>query len=341
VRPDRDRIASASLTSRGAADASVDDMRPISREAIVDRRQPFMRWGAVFAGTVLAVGLWVLLQTLGMGAGLAAVDTDEAGSLKGAGIGTGIWSIIASLIAMFIGAILAGRLAGTREPKVGAMHGSVMWALATGIGLWAMFSVVSSLASGAARMGSAAAGATSSVISGAVAGGDNVRAAGTALGIDASDLVAPINERLRAQGKPGVTADQLNATARAVAQRGVREGKLDREVLVEELARNTQLSRADAEDIANQFGARYEEMTTQLGTRVDELGEQAKHAALEAADKTGKALLVGGMMMLLSLGAAVGGGFLGARSTARQTVIRPPLETAAVPPVIVTDDAGL
>jgi hypothetical protein len=314
-------------------------MKPITREAIVDRRQPYMRWGAVFAGTVLAVGLWVLLHTLGMGLGLAAIDTDDAGSLKGAGIGTGIWSIIASLLAMFIGAMLAGRLAGTREPKVGAMHGSVMWALACGIGLWTMFAIVSSLASGAARIGGVAVNATSSVVSaGAVAGGEHLGAAGKALGIDASDLVAPINERLQAQGKPGVTADQLNATARAVAQRGVREGKLDRAVLVEELARNTQLSRADAEDIASQFGDRYEQLAAQAKTKAGELGEDAKHAALEAADKTGKALLLGGIMMLLSLGAALGGGALGARNTARTLVSRPPVETIPPSRTIITEE---
>lgn len=313
-------------------------MKPISREAIVDRRQPFMRWGAVFAGTVLAVGLWILFHTLGMGLGLAAIDTDDAGSLKGAGIGTGIWSIIASLIAMFIGAMLAGRLAGTREPKVGAMHGSVMWALATGIGLWAMFAIVSSLASGAARVGGVAVSTTSTVVSGAVAGGQNVGAAGKAVGIDMNDLVAPINERLREQGKPEITPDQLNATIRAVAQRGVREGRLDRQLLVEELARNTQLSRADAEDLANRFGDQYDEVAGQVGTRMTEMGEGAKHAALTAADKTGKALLLGGVMMLLSLGAAAAGGALGARNTARQTLVRPPVETVPPPRTVVTDE---
>jgi hypothetical protein len=312
-------------------------MKPISREAIIDRRQPFMRWGAVIAGTVLAVGLWILLQTLGMGLGLSAIDTDDAGSLKGAGIGTGIWSIIAALIAMFVGAMLAGRLAGTREPRVGAMHGSVMWALASGIGLWAMFTVVSSLASGAARIGGVAADATSSVVSGAVAGGDNIGAAGKALGIDASDMVAPVNERLQAQGKPTVTADQLNATARAVAQRSVREGRFDRQVLVDELAKNTQLSRADAEDIANQFSARYEELSTKASAKVEQLGEGAKHTALEAADKTGKALLLGGLMMLLSLLSALAGGALGARNTARETIVRAPIETVPPPRTIITD----
>lgn len=296
-----------------------------------------MRWSAVLAGTALGIGVWILLQTLGMGLGLAAVETDDAGSLKGAGIGTGIWSILAALIAMFVGGLLAGRLAGTRDPKIGAMHGSVVWALGSVIGLWLIFSVISSLASSAAQVGGAAAGATSSVVSGAMSAGGQAEGAAAALGIDASDLVAPINERLKAQGKPPITADQLNATARAVAQRGVREGQLDRQVLVEELARNTNLSRADAEDIAAQFGDRYEEIATSAGQKARELGEGAKHAALVAADKTGKVLLLGGLMMLLSLVSAVAGGALGARNAARSIEVdRTRVATGPVPPATET-----
>lgn len=295
-------------------------MRPITRETIIDRRQPLMRWSAVFAGAALAIGLWILLQTLGMGLGLAAIDIDDSGNLKGVGIGTGIWTVIAPLIAMFIGAFLAGRLAGTREPRVGAMHGSVLWALATAVGLWAMLSLVGAMASGVAQIGGAAASATGAVVSGAAKAGGKLDAgdAMSALGIDTNDLVGPINERLQAEGKPPITAQQLNGTIRAVAKRGLQEGRINREVLVEELATNTALSRADAEDIATRFGARYEE----VANRIQQMGEKvtagAKTAAQEAADKTGKAMLLGGLMMLLSLGAAAAGGALGVRSSVRR-----------------------
>jgi hypothetical protein len=292
-------------------------VKPISREAFLDRRQPLMRWSAVFAGTVLGIGVWILLQTLGMGLGLSAIDTDDAGSLKGVGIGTGIWSIIAPLIAMFVGAFVVGRLANTRDLGVAAMHGAVTWGLAVAIGLWLMLSIVSAMASGVARIGGAAANATGAIAGGAASAGGGADNAIEALGIDTSDLIAPINERLQRQGKPPITARQLNATVRAIAQRGVREGQLDRQVLVEELARNTALTRADAEDIANQFGDRYEDLANRVGTRVDQVGERAKHAALEAGDKTGKALLAGGIMMLLSLASAIGGSILGARRVMR------------------------
>src|ERR1044071_7963382 len=123
-------------------------MRPFRRETVIDRRQPFLRWSPIFGGAIFAIGLRTLLQVLGMGVGLTAIDTDDAGSLKGAGIATGIWSIIAPLIAMFFGGLLAGRTSGTRDRKVGAMHGSVMWALALSVGLWAMMSILSSVVGG-------------------------------------------------------------------------------------------------------------------------------------------------------------------------------------------------
>ncbi len=125
-------------------------MRPISRETIVDRRQPALRWTSVFAGAAVAVALWVVLQLIGMGAGLAAVDLDDSGSLRNVGMGTTVWSVIAPLIAMFAGGLVAGRLATTYDPKVGAAHGFVAWAIASLAGVIAVAWLVSSIAQGAA-----------------------------------------------------------------------------------------------------------------------------------------------------------------------------------------------
>jgi hypothetical protein len=325
-------------------------MQPITREAFIDRRQPLMRWSAILGGTALAVGLWIMLQVLGMGLGLTAVDTSDAGSLRGAGIGAGIWSLIAPLIAMFVGAMLAGRLSGTHDRGVGAMHGSVVWALALAFGLWMMMSIVGSVVGNVARVGGAAASATSSVVAGAARAGGSIDASDAmgALDVDTKDLIAPINQRLQREGKPPVTPEQLAATVRAVAQRGLHQGTIDRQVLIEELARNTALSRGDAEDIADQFGARYQELATRASAKVDQLGQDAKHIALEAADKTGKALLLGGLMMLLSLGAAVGGGALGVRRFHRGDVDRTTtrteegtLRTPVVPPPHTARDQSI
>lgn len=281
-------------------------MKPsITRETVIDRRQPQLRWSPIIGGALLATGVWILLQVLGTGVGLAAVDTDDAGSLRGVGIGTGIWSIIAPLIAMFVGGLLVGHTSGTRDRKVGAMHASVMWALALCIGLYAMMSLVGALVGGVTKAAGVAGDATSSVVE------------KTVKSVDASDMIGPINERLRREGKPAVTEQQLDATIKALAQKGLGQGKLDREMIVQEVARNTSLSRADAEDVATDLEAKYERASDQLSR----LGEGAKDAGLEAADKTGKALMLAGLMMLLSLGAAIAGGALGIQRHRREEVL--------------------
>jgi MFS family permease len=126
-------------------------MKPYTRELIPDRRQPALKWGAVLAGATIAVAFWVLLQMLGMGAGLAAVDVDNAGSLRTIGIGTTVWTMLAPLVALFIGGFVAGRLATTFDQKNGAMHGFVVGSLASLAGLIATVAVVSMIANASMR----------------------------------------------------------------------------------------------------------------------------------------------------------------------------------------------
>ena len=126
-------------------------MRPITRETITDRRQPALRWSAVFAGATVAVALWVLLQMLGMGIGLAAIDLDDAGSLRSVGLGTTVWTLIAPLIALFVGGLVAGRLAATYHGKIGAEHGFVTWAIASLFGMLTTTTLVGMLTAGTMR----------------------------------------------------------------------------------------------------------------------------------------------------------------------------------------------
>ena len=120
-------------------------MQPYTRETIVDRRQPTIRWSAIFAGTTVAIGAWLLLQIFGMGAGLAAVDADNVGSLRGVGIGTSIWSLLAPLLAIGAGAWIAAKLAATRDDKIGALHGAIVWAITSVLGVMLAVSLVSAI----------------------------------------------------------------------------------------------------------------------------------------------------------------------------------------------------
>jgi hypothetical protein len=289
-------------------------MQPtISREAVMyDRRQPTFRWSAVFAGVAASVGIWMLLQLLGTGIGLAAVDTDDAGSLRGVGIGTTVWSLIAPLIAMFCGGLLTGKLAQTQDRKLGGAHGLVMWAITSIVGLWALLSIVTALGSAVSHAGGVAAQAAGNALS-STANKIDPGEAMDALGVDADDMLGPVNQQLAAQGKPTITAAQLRAATRGVARDAARGGGVDRERLIDQLAANTQLSRADAADVARQVESRWRS----VGAKARDLGERAEGYALDAADATGKALATVGLSLLLGLVTAVVGAMIAAHRTRR------------------------
>lgn len=125
-------------------------MPTISRETVlIDRRQPILRWSAVFAGAACSVGIWLVLQLLGIGTGLClrtAADTAE--SMNAARIATTVWSLIAQVIAMFFGGMVAGKLAQTYERRFAGLHGLVMWALTSVLGMWATIWVITTITAG-------------------------------------------------------------------------------------------------------------------------------------------------------------------------------------------------
>ena len=101
-------------------------MRPIiTREAIIDRREPRIRWSAVLAGAFVALAIWVLLQLFDLGAALATLGANA----HQLGTAPGVWSLIAPVIGMFFGGLVGGRLATSGDSGNGAMHGLVVWAL--------------------------------------------------------------------------------------------------------------------------------------------------------------------------------------------------------------------
>lgn len=265
---------------------------------------PAVSWGAIFAGTLVAVGVWLLLHVLGIGAGLTAIDPARTDSLRRAGIGTGVWSMLAPILALFVGGLVVGRLAGPLSRLTGAIHGAVVWSLSTVASMALVWIAATALLGGAAAAGSQMAGGAGDMMSSITGGGgrgDDGRSDPlAALGLSASDLLAPINQRLQAAGKPPVRADQLADAARDALRTSVREGRVDRDVLVDSLARNTPLTRDDAVSLAGTIQGRYD-------TQVQALERQA----LQAAEDAGKALLGLFFGMLLGLVAAVAGATLG------------------------------
>jgi hypothetical protein len=242
-------------------------------------------WGAIFAGVLTSLGIWVLLYSLGLAIGLSSVDPADPGSAKGAGIGTGVWGLIAPLIALFAGGVVASRSAGIMDRTGGAIHGVVLWSLTTLAGMAVLGMVLSSLVSGVASAGKAAAGAVGGVASSAANNQDKLQGAAQSFGLNADDALRPVNERLRAEGKPAVTSAQLQAAVKDVVGDAVKQGRMDRELLVSSIAQKTALSRADSEDLAGRVEAQYEAAKGKAQQTV----ATVQTGALKAADATGKA----------------------------------------------------
>jgi predicted nucleic acid-binding protein len=273
-------------------------MQPITRETVVDRRQPAIRWSAVLAGTAVAVGLWGVLQVLGIGVGLSALDPDDASSMRAAVVGTGAWSVIAPLIALFVGGYVAGRMSNTFDRKVAASHALVTWGITATLGLVFTMWMAGHAAFGAAKQADQM--DHRGMYRDDVAQTGIINDAQT----EARDALVPINNRLRLQGKPTITADQLIAATRAASD----DGELDRDDFVKTLAAKTSLTKDEATSVVTELGPR----AAGLAVHADRATPQ-EHDAMNAAETAGKGMLALGLSLLFSIGTAILGALLALR----------------------------
>lgn len=262
-------------------------------------------WGAIFAGAVVSVALWALLFSLGMALGLSSVNPNDP--IKGEAIFTGIWAILTPLVALFVGGAVAAWLAGSFDKLTGALHGSVVWGITLLLGAFALTSFLGAIGGAATSsiggLASAASGAAKGTSPGDVSG---------ALGVNSSELLAPINQKLAEQGKPQVTAPQLENAVKSAIGSSLRQGKVDSELLTTSLARETNLSREDVRDLAGTLSA-----------KAGQASEQIQETAVSAASTTGKVMWGVFFALMLGLVSAVLGAVAGTGGYAKrhQTVV--------------------
>ena len=104
-----------------------------STTAVADRgsfangRRDRVRWGAIWAGLIAALGTFLLLSTLAVAIGAVAVDSGA--DPEGSGAASGIASAIIALLAFLAGGYIAGRTSGVIGRGYGALNGFLVWAL--------------------------------------------------------------------------------------------------------------------------------------------------------------------------------------------------------------------
>jgi hypothetical protein len=98
---------------------------PVHAEDVIPVRSR-INWGAIVAGSALALALALLLSLLGSAIGLSISDNVNDRSLS---IGAVVWAILVTAGAMFLGGFIASQLT-TGENKIeGALYGLLVWAL--------------------------------------------------------------------------------------------------------------------------------------------------------------------------------------------------------------------
>lgn len=134
-------------------------------EAAVESSAAAVEWAAIIAGALAAVGISIILFTLGSGIGLSTVSPWSFANPSPAefAIGAGIWLIVMQWFSSAFGGYLTGRLrkkwVGIRTDEVffrDTAHGFLAWALATLI-VAMLFALGSGVAGAAGAAGAVAA----------------------------------------------------------------------------------------------------------------------------------------------------------------------------------------
>ncbi|MBC6715792.1 hypothetical protein H9Q09_06235 [Aurantimonas sp. DM33-3] len=284
---------------------------------------PRISWGAIVAGSLLAMALQFMLGLLGLGIGLSSIEAaaaGDAGALLSAG---GLWTIAVVLIGLFVGAYAAGRLSGSVSRTDAVLHGVITWATSTLV-------VVFLLTSGASAVVGGAFGAIGSSIQGLT------QAAATAAPQSDSGLPDPIRREVaqlldRASAAPapqptadaagpdgedGVAGDGEANDASSAAQAGSADLAGAVTTIAAGLAEDATSDERTAavQAIADGAGiptAQARQRLQAFQQRFDEAQRDARRAAAEAAQVVSSASFGAFVALLLGLLVGAAGGFVG------------------------------
>lgn len=308
-------------------------------------------WSAVFAGVLVAIVTQILLTLLGLGIGLGTIDpVEERNPMAGLGIGSAIWYIVSSLLSLFIGSWVAGRLGSTPRSFDGMIHGVLTWCLVTLLTIYFLTTTLGSIIGGVGRLMSGIVKTAGSGIA-AVAPGignavqDQLQANGINLDdMNLTDLKNEVNSALRQTGDPALNpnalerkANQASSQAGDAADRAAanpqaaddiagnffsrlfKQGQatanqVDREDAVNVVMKRTGKSRAESEQLVDNWINTYQQAAAQFKQTTKEAEVKARHIADDAASAASKAAIYGFFGLLIGVVASGFGAKLGTDS---------------------------
>lgn len=169
-------------------------------------------WGGIFGGVLVALGLVLLLASLGVAIGISATDPGDT-EASTVGTGAAIWAGITLLLALFVGGMVSTRIGAITDRTTGFFEGALVWVVAVLLMMYLAGSGVSMLAGGVFKVA-----------------GTVVQGAGTAVAtqqdVDVSGGVDKILERIRdpntakrIASASGLPADEVQSSLNSTAER--------------------------------------------------------------------------------------------------------------------------
>lgn len=96
---------------------------PVHAEDVIPVRSR-ISWGAIIAGSILALALYFLLTLLGAAVGLSINDRV---SDRGLAIGAVVWAIVVTAGCLFLGGYVASQLTTGENKTEGVLYGLLVW----------------------------------------------------------------------------------------------------------------------------------------------------------------------------------------------------------------------
>lgn len=303
-----------------------------------------LSWRAIFAGTLTVIAVSVLLNLLGLAAGLGSIDpATEQNPFSGIGTGALIWWVLSNLIALFCGGWVAGRAGRTASNNGGLIQGFLTWALYSIISIWLVTSAIGSILSGVGNV----IGSTLSTAGNAVeqlasdSGNNQQNNSNQQAAISLDQVKREVYSLLEDTGKQKLDPDQIEENVQEVkteTKQEVNDGEmqsaraeieeifrnarnefdgtfkaLDQEALANVLSERTNMSKEEANRRIEQAQGQYQNIIQKAETQLQDLKENSAEAAEKASDSVASAAMW--LAIALILGAITGalGGLAGAK----------------------------
>lgn len=284
-------------------------------EAIHTSLSDSVSWGAILAGVVTALGVQIVLNMLGIGLGVGALDPGSGDNPAAStfSIMAAIWWTVSGILAAFAGGYLAGRLSGSTKPWTSAWHGFVAWALSLLFMAYLITTAMGSVLGGALSGASNLMGGVTSAVSQAVPAATQ-----------AADPFAAIERQVRditGGTDPAALRDAAVSSVRAAVTGSPAEREQARERAATAIARAGNISIEDAR-------ARVAELERQYTQTLQTVQARATEVADATASAVSRGALLGVAALLLGALAGLLGGMAG--------TVKPRLATAVITPAAGT-----